>query len=164
MFDAGGSSSTYHRLDYTARRVYFETGAGGTVQVQLRSVVEVWHQLEIESLALLSVNCEGCEYDILPALAESGLIARVQVITLQSHMILTTSEKLGSLYSEEQLITGNVSGFNNDLFCVGCVNAPVAEAIAIGRYCSLSGVLSKTHERFYGVPFHKQEYWRLSGS
>lgn len=58
---------------------------GEKVEVQLREINEVIAENRITSVDLLSCNCEGGEYLILPALCQSGNIAKFKKIMIQYH-------------------------------------------------------------------------------
>ena len=60
--------------------------AKGAVQrVQLRSVVECIRDLSIDRIDLMKINIEGGEFDVLPAIIESGDIRKVQQLQVQFH-------------------------------------------------------------------------------
>ena len=53
--------------------------------IQLRSVVDFINLNKIEQIELLKINIEGGEYEVLPALIESGLIDRIKNLQIQFH-------------------------------------------------------------------------------
>merc|ERR1712087_992160 len=107
--------------------------------IEVRSAPEVWRTLGTESLALLNLNCEGCEYDVLPTFANAGLLSHVERLLFQGHMVLTEDEAAQTCDFE----TGTCS---QDAY------KRCAE-----RYCKLEGTLSQTHRRVFGLPFHAFE-------
>ena len=58
---------------------------GVTQKVQIRSIVECIRELEVDRIDLLKVNIEGGEYEVIPAIIESGDIAKVQYLQVQFH-------------------------------------------------------------------------------
>lgn len=63
-----------------------KTEAGGvTQQAEVRSITEVVAELGIEKIDLIKINIEGGEFDLLPAIVDSGLIQRVRYIQIQFH-------------------------------------------------------------------------------
>lgn len=65
---------------------------GGCIQAELRSVVEIWDKLGLEKIDLIKINIEGGEYDILPALIQSGLIKKIKYIQVQFHNFIDDAE------------------------------------------------------------------------
>jgi len=59
--------------------------ASGSQQAELRPVIDMFDVLNLNRVDLLKINIEGGEYDVLPALIESGLISRVRYIQIQFH-------------------------------------------------------------------------------
>ena len=54
-------------------------------QAEVRSISEVVSELHIERIDLIKINIEGGEYDLLPAIIDSGLIKRIKYIQVQFH-------------------------------------------------------------------------------
>jgi FkbM family methyltransferase len=60
--------------------------ATGAVQrVQIRSVVECVRELGINRIDLMKINIEGGEFDVIPAIINSGDIKKVQNLQVQFH-------------------------------------------------------------------------------
>lgn len=60
--------------------------AGGITQkAEIRSITEVVTELSIEKIDLIKINIEGGEFDLLPAIIDSGLIKRMKNIQVQFH-------------------------------------------------------------------------------
>lgn len=59
--------------------------SGEKVKIQLRNINEVIAENRIENVDLMSCNCEGGEYFLLPALCESGNISKFNFIQIQYH-------------------------------------------------------------------------------
>ena len=60
-------------------------GDGPSVTGQVRAVGPVFEEHGLDHVAVMKVNIEGGEYDLLPALIEDGLIDRIDRITVQFH-------------------------------------------------------------------------------
>ena len=58
---------------------------GPKVTGTVRPVEEVFDELGLDRLGVVKMNIEGGEYDLLPALIDSGLIARIDRLTVQFH-------------------------------------------------------------------------------
>ena len=58
---------------------------GETQKVQIRSIVECIKELEINKIDLLKINIEGGEFDVIPAIIESGDIGKIQFLQVQFH-------------------------------------------------------------------------------
>ncbi|MDG4476034.1 FkbM family methyltransferase [Thiovibrio frasassiensis] len=60
--------------------------AGDETQLaQVRSVTEVFADLGLGKIDLIKMNIEGGEFDLLPAMIDSGLIKQVRYIQIQFH-------------------------------------------------------------------------------
>ena len=60
-------------------------GAPSGPVVDVRAVAGVWKELQIDRVDLIKINIEGGEYELLPALIDAGLIARIANIQVQFH-------------------------------------------------------------------------------
>ncbi len=58
---------------------------GAMVEGQVRAAVDVFKALELNEIAVLKMNIEGGEYDLLPALLDSGLMSGIARLTVQFH-------------------------------------------------------------------------------
>jgi FkbM family methyltransferase len=56
-----------------------------TVKVNVRDIVSVFDELNLNNIDLLKINIEGGEYDLLDRLIESGRIAIVDCLMVQFH-------------------------------------------------------------------------------
>lgn len=54
-------------------------------KAEVRSVTEVVAKLGIEKIDLIKINIEGGEFDLLPAIIDSGLVKRIKYIQVQFH-------------------------------------------------------------------------------
>lgn len=59
--------------------------SGRTVTGDIRPVADVFQELKLKRIAVIKMNIEGGEYDLLPALIETGLIKNVDRLTVQFH-------------------------------------------------------------------------------
>jgi FkbM family methyltransferase len=53
--------------------------------LHIRSVEEVWRELGSPTIALLHVNCEGCEWEMWEALLDSNLARHIRIIQVGTH-------------------------------------------------------------------------------
>lgn len=60
------------------------SSGGRAVPVQLRAVATVFNELPT-SVDVMTINIEGAEYDVLRAMAEAGILSRVQRLHVQFH-------------------------------------------------------------------------------
>lgn len=68
----------------------FKTIEGGTLQqAQIRAISEVISDLDINKIDLIKINIEGGEFDLLPAIIDSGLINRIKYVQVQFHNFIT---------------------------------------------------------------------------
>lgn len=58
---------------------------GEMQRVRVRSIVECIHELGIEKIDLIKINIEGGEFDVLPAIIDSGDINKVSYLQIQFH-------------------------------------------------------------------------------
>jgi len=79
MSDAGIGASFFSE-NYFAKKLAVETVSG-----QIRDVAEVFAELQLDHVDLLALNIEGGEYEVLPRLAETGWIPRIDAILVQFH-------------------------------------------------------------------------------
>ncbi len=58
---------------------------GAHVVGRIRAAAEVLAELDPSDIAVTKINIEGGEYDILPALIDTGWISKFQTLTIQFH-------------------------------------------------------------------------------
>lgn len=86
-FGLGRSNSSLNiTLDGNSSSTFLEGAKQQTVQ--LRDVTDVIRELGLTRIALMKINIEGGEYDLLERLIESGLIGMVQDIQVQFHLFV----------------------------------------------------------------------------
>lgn len=56
-----------------------------TQQAEIRSITDVVTEFGIEKIDLIKINIEGGEFDLIPAIVDSGLIKRIKYIQVQFH-------------------------------------------------------------------------------
>ena len=61
------------------------SNAKPTQTVYSRDIVQVWQDQKLSQVSLLSLNCEGCEFEVLERLICSGYIARVERLIVAWH-------------------------------------------------------------------------------
>ena len=64
---------------------------GETQRVQIRSIVECINELKINNIDLMKINIEGGEFDVLPAIIESGDIVKIKFLQVQFHDFVSDS-------------------------------------------------------------------------
>lgn len=72
LYDVGDASSAFLKQ-------------GSKVTGEIRAVTNLFKELDIAEIDATEINIEGGEYDILPALIESGLITRFRSLVIQFH-------------------------------------------------------------------------------
>ena len=58
---------------------------GDTLQVEVRSIVECIEELSLSKIDLMKINIEGGEFDVIPAIIQSGDIKKVANLQVQFH-------------------------------------------------------------------------------
>lgn len=53
--------------------------------ILIRSVAEAWEEYGVQELDLLHANCEGCEWELMETILDSGLAGKIRIITLGTH-------------------------------------------------------------------------------
>ncbi len=80
--------------DEDASSISRDTQGKNCVNVEVRSVVDEYAALlQGRKIDLLKINIEGGEFEVLPALIESGLIRQVKNIQVQFHTFIDDAEK-----------------------------------------------------------------------
>lgn len=79
---------------------------GGMMQrARVRSVVECIRDLGIDHIGLMKINIEGGEFDVLPAIIESGDIKKVQYLQVQFHNFVDHAVKRRAVIRTQLEIT-----------------------------------------------------------
>lgn len=60
-------------------------GTNPTSEIDIRDVVDVWRDLDLTEVGLMTINCEGGEYELLERMIETGLINSVWFLQVQFH-------------------------------------------------------------------------------
>lgn len=71
-----------------------------TRTVAVRDVVEVMHELQVDEVALVKINIEGSEYELLDRLIASGQISRFKAVQIQFHDFVPNANELRRRISE----------------------------------------------------------------
>ena len=80
-------------------------GDAATDRVKIRSITEVIGELGIEKIDLVKINIEGGEYDVLPALIESGYIEKVRFLQVQFHTFVPDAKRKRDAIREKLKLT-----------------------------------------------------------
>jgi FkbM family methyltransferase len=78
---------------------------------RLRDVAEVWSELCWDRVAVMKLNIEGGEYDVLDRLIETGLHARIDTIFVQFH------EWIPGAYSRRRAIRRALRATHDEQWC-----------------------------------------------
>lgn len=145
-----GSRTSHGKLQLSgtaSRAVAIEDEGGGTgedpedgtEQVLILSAAEAWPKLLDGGgrVELLHVNCEGCEYDVITSLSESGVLENTSHVQIATHLLGLTepAANLQEAFSHTVQLSSK-------------------------SYCKMHETLAKTHERIWGLPW-VWERWRL---
>jgi FkbM family methyltransferase len=84
----GDSSSIFAHPHASARAGSAAAGPERTERIEIRSLARVLEQLELSYVDLLKLNVEGCEYEILEQILQSGLTERFGNIQVQFHDVV----------------------------------------------------------------------------
>ncbi len=89
-YGVGGATSTeLLARDGPGSSIYGSDRGGrgqfGTVEVQIRDIVAVLEELDLQSVDVLKVNIEGAEYDLFDRLAAADWFPRVGLLSVQFH-------------------------------------------------------------------------------
>ncbi|CAD7973593.1 unnamed protein product [Amoebophrya sp. A120] len=90
VYDSGDGSSTFS-LGESSGGMYGAAPGKKTTDLELRSVADVWQDLQQKGpkgsavVDFIFMNCEGCEYEVLPALSSANLLPQVKFIQWRPH-------------------------------------------------------------------------------
>jgi FkbM family methyltransferase len=59
---------------------------GRSVSGRIEAVADFFARHDVPVIDLMKINIEGGEYDLLPALAEAGILPRIRVLQVQFHL------------------------------------------------------------------------------
>jgi FkbM family methyltransferase len=74
--------------------------SGCLEMIRLRTTDEVFKELGLSDIALLKINIEGGEYDLLPCLISTGAVASVAYIQVQFHNFIADCESKKAAISQ----------------------------------------------------------------
>ncbi len=63
-----------------------QSNPGAAVQGKIKSAASFFSENDFADIALMKINIEGGEYDLLPALAECNLLPKTRLLQLQFHL------------------------------------------------------------------------------
>jgi hypothetical protein len=66
---------------------------GQIQRVHIRSIVDCIQDLGVSDIDLMKINIEGGEYDVLPAMIESGIIQHIKYLQVQFHNFVKHAAK-----------------------------------------------------------------------
>jgi FkbM family methyltransferase len=79
-------------LDENGSSFFIDPGENPVLTVQTRSVARCIRDLGVRRIDLIKINIEGGEYDVIPALLDSGCIALVNNLQVQFHRFVEGAE------------------------------------------------------------------------
>lgn len=77
------------------------------VRVRTRAIVQCIRELGVEHIDLMKINIEGGEFDVVPALIESGDISRVNYLQVQFHSFVERARERRSNIRQQLMNTHN---------------------------------------------------------
>lgn len=60
-------------------------------KAELKDICEVFNEFKLKKIDLIKINIEGGEFDLLPAIINSGLINKIEFIQIQFHNFIKDS-------------------------------------------------------------------------
>lgn len=66
---------------------------GKKAKIKIRSVVSCIHELEIKCIDLMKINIEGGEFELIPALIDSGEIQKISDLQVQFHNFISQASR-----------------------------------------------------------------------
>ena len=84
-YGLGGADSTVLVSRRGLGSSVFNVDEAGSDEGIIRDVAEVFRELELERVAVMKINIEGGEYDLLDRMAGAGLLDRVDCYLIQFH-------------------------------------------------------------------------------
>jgi FkbM family methyltransferase len=93
VFEFGlGSRNRVDRIGLSDDASSLFHAAAHTVEIEIRDVVEFLRQQHVDKIDLMKINIEGGEYELLEALLQSGLCAKVDNFQIQFHDFVPNAE------------------------------------------------------------------------
>lgn len=90
-YGVGGSDQNLRlSLDGDASSAFRQSAT--TIEVPIRAFGSILREHGIERVDLIALNAEGAEFDLLPALLDSGDFARIDRLLVQFHRVLPDAE------------------------------------------------------------------------
>lgn len=72
-------------LDENASSFIKSKSGKNSKSVQVRSILEVFQELNLDRIDLIKINIEGGEYELLPAIINSGIVKNIRYFQIQFH-------------------------------------------------------------------------------
>lgn len=87
MSDSNGNLEFFIDKFSYARSGIYKWGEGSPEEVIRVPVIDIVEFLKDHTVDVIKVDCEGCEYSVVPRLIESGYIQNIEAIILEVHKI-----------------------------------------------------------------------------
>jgi hypothetical protein len=84
---------------------------GKLITAEVRPFELVFDSLGVEEVDLLKINIEGGEFELIPAIIDSGLISRVRFIQVQFHSFAPNA------YELREQIRKNLKKTHQEMWC-----------------------------------------------
>lgn len=82
LFISGDSSSVFEDEIENLNNGF---GLQGTTEIKIRSFKEVYEELGVDTIDLLAINTEGCEYTTIPHILDNGYGPKIKNFQIQFH-------------------------------------------------------------------------------
>lgn len=92
-FGLGVTSGTFRLYDHQRDAATFVQIGGSAIDAEIVSIGEFMNQENIDRIALMAVNIEGGEFELLPHLIDSRLVRRVERFMIQWHSVVVDSRE-----------------------------------------------------------------------
>ena len=97
LLDGHGGAATFGLASNASTAP--STSQHSVVSIELRSVAKVWRTLVGEGrVDYMFINCEGCEYEVLPAMAGADLLRKVRYLDWRPHGNFHQMERIPERY------------------------------------------------------------------
>lgn len=95
-FNYGLSASNQYlniQLAENASSISSPKALGSALRVEIRSIVECIRDLNLSKIDLMKINIEGGEFDVLPAIIQSGDIKKITDLQIQFHNFIEDASR-----------------------------------------------------------------------
>ena len=90
---AASTGSFLMKISEDASSFTRDIEAGRTLRASVRGAIEAVDALGVETIDLIKINIEGGEFELLPAMIDSGLVRRTKYIQIQFHNFVAGAVK-----------------------------------------------------------------------